>query len=136
MKNIVWAIVLFAFAVILLYFAKEEKKRVDGLLTRGYEVEAEVVENRKRGKLYYSVFTYSYKGKTYNELSGYGSNPAIMYSIGDKVVGIVDPENPSQIEIKSFLNQKAKPVILGLLGLFCAFLAVELSFGFFRRRLK
>lgn len=125
MKNIFWSLVLLFFAAVLFHFALEEKKRVADLVSKGYEVEAKVIDNRKNGKLYYPVLSYTYRAQHYQETTNDGANPA-RYSVGDQVVGIVDPENPSQLEIKSFFNQTARPILLGLFGLLLVFAAAKL----------
>ncbi len=128
MKQIFWSILSLLFGIILCYLAVQEWNRKSDLISGGDEVFATVIELVQRNRLYFAVVAYTYKGQNYEVETNEGSNP-VSRLVGENVEIIVNPENPEDVEIKSFLNQKGKPLLLGIFGLLLLFFSVRILKG-------
>jgi hypothetical protein len=126
MKNIFWAIIVMLASVLLGYIAYQEYKRETKLVESSIEVDAEVIDNIRSGKMYHPILTYTYKDVTYKgQASNEGSNPSI-YFVGEHVTAYLNSNNPSEIEIKSFMNQMGKSFILLFFSILCFFASIRL----------
>ena len=126
MKNIIWAFILILASGLLGYIAYQEYQRETKLAETSSEVDAEVVDNIRSGKMYYPILAYTYKEVNYKkQASNSGSNPP-SYSVGDHVTVYLNSNNPSEIEIKSFFNQKGKPLILLFFSIITLYAAIRL----------
>jgi hypothetical protein len=66
--------------------------------------------------MYSPVFEYEFKGKTYTYTSSTGSSGK-DYKIGERVEVLVDPENPEEVLVNSFIEKWLVALILGIMGL-------------------
>lgn len=126
MKNIFWSIIVMLASALLGYIAYQEYQRETKLTETSSEVDAEVVDNIRSGKMYYPILAYTYKEVNYKEqASNTGSNPPI-YSVGEHVTVYLNSNNLAEVEIKSFMNQLGKPLILLFFSILCFFASIRL----------
>lgn len=126
MKNIIWVLLLVLAGTLLGYVVYQEFQRETKLTETSSVVDAEVIDNIQSGKFYYPLLAYTYKDINYKEQdSNSGSNPP-SYSVGEHVTIYINSNNPSDIEIKSFLNQNGKPLILLFFSIVSLYAAIRL----------
>ena len=111
------AIILFIISIILVFVSifayKTTKDKIKNCI---YSIEAEVldlkesIERNEDGmaETYTPVFSYTYEGTEYEtELDSSSSNYFYKYPIGSTHTIKIDPNNPKQIYIPSFLGDHA-----------------------------
>ena len=65
--------------------------------------------------MYTPTYQYTYKGKLYTHIST-TSTSSKDYEIGDQVEILIDPEDPKEILINSFMEKWFLPLLLGFMG--------------------
>lgn len=126
MKNIFWAIIVMLASVLLGYIAYKEYQRETKLAESSIEVDAEVVDNIRSGKMYSPILAYTFKEVNYKEQATNTASDPPMYSVGDHVTVYLNSNNPSEVEIKSFMNQMGKPLLLLFFSILCFFASIRL----------
>ncbi len=66
--------------------------------------------------MYAPEFEYLVKGKTYNYVTS-SSSSFKSYALGDEVEVMVDPDNPEEVLVNTFMEKWFLPVLLGGMGL-------------------
>lgn len=74
-------------------------------------------------EMYAPIVEYSYEGQQYTYKSGTYSNPP-AYDLNEQVAIFVNPENPQDIIIDSFMSKWLAVVILGSIGALCLIFGV------------
>jgi tetrahydromethanopterin S-methyltransferase subunit G len=65
--------------------------------------------------MYSPIFEYEYEGKKYTHVSTSGSNVK-EYDVGEQLDILVNPENPADVLVNSFMEKWFVPALLGFLG--------------------
>lgn len=65
--------------------------------------------------MYSPIFEYEYEGKKYTFESNSGSNVK-AYDVGERIDILVNPENPADVLVNSFMEKWFVPALLGFLG--------------------
>lgn len=72
-------------------------------------------DNGSYTTMYTPVFQYEYKGKPYTHVSTTSSSSQ-EFQLDEMVNVLVDPENPHEILVDSFMDKWFLPLLLGLMG--------------------
>ncbi len=101
----------------LLYTHQQFEK--NALTVKGTVVEFQSYESRNKNSssttMYTPVFEYEFKGKKYTYVSTSSSNIK-EYEVGERLDILVDPENPSEVLVNSFMEKWFLPLLLGFMG--------------------
>jgi len=101
----------------LLYTHQQFEK--NALTVKGTVVEFQSYESRNKNSssttMYTPVFEYEFKGKKYTYVSTSSSNIK-EYEVGERLDILVDPENPSEVLVNSFMEKWFLPILLGFMG--------------------
>jgi len=101
----------------LLYTHQQFEK--NALTVKGTVVEFQSYESRNKNSssttMYTPVFEYEFKGKKYTYVSTSSSN-IHEYEVGERLDILVDPENPSEVLVNSFMEKWFLPILLGFMG--------------------
>jgi len=101
----------------LLYTHQQFEK--NALTVKGTVVEFQSYESRNKNSssttMYTPVFEYEFKGKKYTYVSTSSSNIK-EYEVGESLDILVDPENPSEVLVNSFMEKWFLPILLGFMG--------------------
>lgn len=126
MKNIVWSIIAMFAGILLGYIAYKEYQRETKLTETSIEVNAEVIDNIRSGKMYRPLLAYTYNGVNYKQQAFNTSSNPPTYAVGDRVTVYLNSNNPTEVEIKSFMNQMGKPLLLLFFSMLCFFASIRL----------
>lgn len=110
-------LVMLGFAAYLVYAHQQFEKRaltVTGTVV-AYHSHISYDDNSST-TMYAPEFEYTVKGKTYNYVTS-SSSSFKTYAIGDEVDVLVDPDNPQEVLVNSFMEKWFLPVLLGAMGL-------------------
>lgn len=65
--------------------------------------------------MYSPIFEYEYEGKKYTYVSTSGSSVK-EYEVGERIDILVNPENPADVLVNTFMEKWFLPVLLGFMG--------------------
>jgi cytoskeletal protein RodZ len=109
--------VMLAVVVYLLYAHQQFEK--NALTVKGTVVEFQSYESRNNNSssttMYTPVFEYEFKGKKYTHVSTSSSNIK-EFEVGEPLDILVDPENPAEVFVNSFMEKWFLPLLLGFMG--------------------
>jgi cytoskeletal protein RodZ len=109
--------VMLVFVFYLLYTHQQFEKNAHTV--NGTVVEFQSYESRNENSssttMYTPVFEYEFKGKKYTYVSTSSSNIK-EYEVGEPLEILVDPENPSEVLVNSFMEKWFLPLLLGFMG--------------------
>ena len=108
--------VMLAVVVYLLYTHQQFEK--NARTVKGTVVEFQSYESRNNNSsttMYTPVFEYELKGKKYTYVSTSSSNIK-EYEVGERLDILVDPENPAEVLVNSFMEKWFLPLLLGFMG--------------------
>lgn len=94
---------------------EKNAERVNGTLLEYQSYESKNDDGGGYTTMYTPVFAYSFRGKTFRQ-PGNSSSSVKEYDIGQPVEILVDPENPSEILVNSFMEKWFLPLLLGIMG--------------------
>ncbi len=108
---------LLAICALLFYF----DQRAANLFTR---IEGTVIRNQVNGGTAKPIISYSWEGKELTYVSNTGTNPP-AFEPGERVELFVNPNDPADISINSFVERYLAMLIVGGIGVvFLGFLAL------------
>jgi hypothetical protein len=109
--------VMLAVVFYLIYSHQQFEKKA--VTVKGTVVEFQSYESRNKNNssttMYTPVFEYAFKGKKYTYVSTSSSNIK-EYEVGEPLDILVDPENPSEVLVNSFMEKWFLPLLLGFMG--------------------
>ncbi len=108
--------VLLAIAGYLIYAHQQFEKNAVTVKGTVVEFQSYISNNDNSSTTMYTpVFEYEYKGKKYTYVSTSGSNVK-EYEVGERIDILVDPENPDDVLVNSFMEKWFVSVLLGFMG--------------------
>jgi tetrahydromethanopterin S-methyltransferase subunit G len=108
--------VMLAVAGYLIYAHQQFEKNAVGVKGTVVEFQSYISSNDNSSTTMYTpVFEYAYEGKNYTYVSTSSSNVK-EYAVGEPVAILVDPENPDDVLVNSFMEKWFVPTLLGFMG--------------------
>lgn len=108
--------VMLAVAGYLIYAHQQFEKNAVTVKGTVVEFQSYISNNDNSSTTMYTpVFEYEYKGKKYTYVSTSGSNVK-EYEVGERIDILVDPENPDDVLVNSFMEKWFVSVLLGFMG--------------------
>jgi hypothetical protein len=108
--------VMLAVVCYLLYDHQQFEKNAVNVKGTVVEFQSYISSNDNSSTTMYTpVFEYTYKGKKYTYVSTTSSNVK-EYEVGESLDILVDPENPAEVLVNSFMEKWFLPLLLGFMG--------------------
>lgn len=109
-------IILLAVALYLVYSHQQFEKKAIVVTGKVVDYQSYIsTDDNSSTTMYRPVFEYEYKGKTYTHESS-GSSSSKGFEIGDPVDIFIDPDNPDDVLVNSFMEKWFLPLLLGIMG--------------------